>query len=368
MKAIKRKCPKCGESKVFRQDVSACAECLTAKSMRTAPSVSDREAHLRTEICRLQKDNEDLRKQRGFLRELTDQVTSAISSLEPPELLYRETKTSNSPLAAVINFSDWHIGEVIEADETEGFGRFNWAIAQERIASMTDSFLEQTKLFQTVFKIPNLYVLGLGDFVSGDIHGELLKTNEFPLPVQTAKAGFLFAEAVRKLSGHFKQTTVVEVGADNHGRLTAKPQFKQKAANNMSFLVYTIANARLEQLSNVAIDFPMGMRHLVNINGCKYLLEHGDTIKSWQGIPYMGMSRHMMKEGFKRMQTPLGFDYMVIGHFHVPALVEGKIIINGSLSGTSEFDHGCGRHSGPAQVSFLSHPKWGRFALTDWRA
>jgi hypothetical protein len=265
--------------------------------------------------------------------------------------------------------SDWHIGEVIEADETEGFGTFNWAIAQQRVDRITTKFLEQVEMFRASFNIPRLCILGLGDWVSGDIHSELLRTNEFPLPVQAANAGHLFAEAVIKLAPHFQHVKVVEVGADNHGRLQPKPQFKQKSANNMSFLVYTVANARLSALKNVDIEFPAGLRHVVNLDGVKYLAEHGDTIKSWQGIPYMGMSRHTLREGFKRMRRPeIAFDYLTLGHFHVPAIIEGGILVNGSLSGTSEFDHGVGRHSAPAQVSFLSHPRWGAFCWTAWRA
>ena len=324
--------------------------------------------HLRDEVKRVQKDNSRLRKQRGFLEEMTEQVTAAITAIDPVELTYKEVSSkTHSPVSAVLQLSDWHIGEVIAADETEGFGRFNWDIAQERVGFIADKFLDQITMFRASFDIPNLYIFGIGDFVSGDIHSELLKTNEFPLPVQAAKAGFLLGEMVAKLAPHFKQIVLVEVGADNHGRLQPKPQFKQKSANNMSFLVYTIANARLAALTNVTTVFPMGLRHIVDVGGIKFMVEHGDTIKSWQGIPYMGMSRHMLKEGFKRMGTLQGFDYVSLGHFHVPSIVEGKIIINGSLSGTSEFDHGCGRHAEPAQVSFLCHPKWGAFAWTAWK-
>jgi hypothetical protein len=40
--------------------------------------------------------------------------------------------------------------------------------------------------------------------------------------------------------------------------------------------------------------------------------------------------------------------------------------MNGSLSGTTEFDHSCGRHAAPAQTSFLVHPKYGIFDFVPW--
>src|SRR6266581_4307027 len=72
--------------------------------------------------------------------------------------------------------------------------------------------------------------------------------------------------------------------------------------------------------------------------------------------------------GFENYQKDVGFDYMSVGHWHVPGVVSGNILINGSLSGTDEFDHGCGRHAPPAQVSFLVHPKHKIFGWTAWNA
>jgi hypothetical protein len=52
-----------------------------------------------------------------------------------------------------------------------------------------------------------------------------------------------------------------------------------------------------------------------------------------------------------------GFHYWSTAHFHTPFFLENRHIGNGSLSGTSEFDHSQGRHAKPCQVAFLVHPK-----------
>lgn len=108
------------------------------------------------------------------------------------------------------------------------------------------------------------------------------------------------------------------------------------------------------------------MSHLATIANHKFLISHGDTIKSQLSIPYYGVARLLGREARRRMNTGLGFDFQLIGHFHVPAFVEGQTIINGSLSGTSEFDHSCGRHAGPQQVAFMIHPEHGLFNLTPF--
>jgi len=161
--------------------------------------------------------------------------------------------------------------------------------------------------------------------------------------------------------------------------LQPKPQFKQKATNNMSYVTYSMANALLRGHKNVFPYLAPGIKHIQPVNGVNFLIEHGDTVRAWMGIPAYGMERERGREAAKRMQAmmdeargfenykkDIGFDYVSCGHWHVPGVVSGNILINGSLTGTDEFDHGCGRHAPPAQVSFLIHPKYKLFNWTPW--
>jgi hypothetical protein len=205
-----------------------------------------------------------------------------------------------------------------------------------------------------------------GDYISGNLHPELLATNEFPLPVQTANAGTLLGEVFRILAGHFNTVVVWECGADNHGRLQPKPQFKQKAANSMSFLVHHIANAYASRCSNISFNISEGMKQIAAVNGKKFLLEHGDTLKAWNGLPFYAFAREVGREATRRMMTDKGFNFLQVAHFHTPCFIEGRILVNSSLSGTSEFDHGCGRHALPGQIAYMVHPKFGIFNFTPF--
>lgn len=67
------------------------------------------------------------------------------------------------------------------------------------------------------------------------------------------------------------------------------------------------------------------------------------------------------------MSNGKAFDYIAIGHFHVPGITE-SIVVNGSLSGTTELDHGLGRQSPPSQVMFMINPsKKVLFGYTPWQ-
>jgi predicted phosphodiesterase len=297
-----------------------------------------------------------------------------------PILPFKRGDKAEAEMAAVLQLSDWHVGERISRNETGGFGEYNWSIAQERAEYITDKFIGWLKSKQTLFNIPAVHILGLADWVSGDIHRELVSTNEFALPEQAVKSGELLARVVGKIAPHVPSIVLTEIEPDNHGRLNPKPQFKQKATNNMSFVTYAVANALLAKHGNIEIINNHRIRELVNVGGQKILCEHGDVVRSWQGVPYMGMMRHAGREANKhmraileqqrrelrRMKQEYGFDYVALGHFHVPNIIDNQIIVNGSLSGTSEFDEGVGRYAKPSQVSYVMHPKYGYFDFTPW--
>lgn len=322
----------------------------------------EREAALRATNKQLLRDNKRLTERLGDRREFFEQLIGQVVALEPyAQVKMNLADAAGSLVVPNLDLSDWHTGEVVQANETEGFNRFDWAILQAGVFGLVEDFLRWVEVQRHFYRIEECAITCKGDFVSGDIHPELLATNEFPLPQQTAKAGWLLGEVFRLLAGHFKRVTIWQNGADNHGRLQKKPQAKQKAANSMNYLVYTIANQAASRCSNVRIELCDGIKQLATIAGKRFLVEHGDTLKGWAGLPFYAFQREVGREAIRRMNTEKGFHYLSLAHFHTPYFLENRIIGNGSMSGTSEFDHACGRHSLPCQVAFLVHPRHGVF-------
>lgn len=315
----------------------------------------------------LNKNVKKLLEERGkdlaFIEDLKVAITPSVPYPDSPITPTEETKE----FSMAVLISDWHIGEVISAKETDGFGKFNYNIAIKRVNTLAEKIISSAEMYRkSGHAVNELHVLSLGDMVSGDIHPELQFTNEFPVPIAVEKAGELFAEFVRKLAPWFLKIVIWEISADNHGRLTKKNQWKQGGANNYTRLVHTIANGRLTEHKNVEIIVEEGVSALCSIQGVRILSTHGHQIKSQMGIPFYGFLRMKAKEAVRRMENNKGFDYVAIGHFHVPGWVE-DILVNGCLSGTSEFDHALGRQSKPSQVTFMINPrKKILFAFTAW--
>jgi predicted phosphodiesterase len=326
---------------------------------------SPENGRLKKQIRILEKERNKLIEQLLDKNEFAEQCAASVSALPAyPKFKYNRPSKVSVPISAVIMLSDWHIGEIIEANETEGFGKYNWNIAQNRAFSIVNDFIKFADVQRSAYNIQECRVLGLGDWVSGNIHQELENTNEFPLPEQSVKAGTLLGECIRRLSSHFNNVTIDAVGADNHGRIQHKPQAKQKSTNSMSFIVHEIAKQVTDNCDNVNWNIATGPKLLATINNWKFLCEHGDSIRGNMGIPFYGVARLVGKEAVRRMNTNQDFDFLAIGHFHTPNIIEGRSLINGSLSGTSEYDHTAGRHAAPSQVAFFVHPHHGIFNWT----
>lgn len=325
--------------------------------------------HFKAKAQSLETSVKSLLKERGKYKALVDDLKAAVVSLEPyPRVPIQIRKgVSNTPIAAVVKLSDWQIGEVIEENETEGFGVFNFSVAEARAFKMVKKVLDWVKMHRDAgYNLRTLHVFSEADLVSGNIHYELEVTNEFPVTVAAAKAGNLLAQVIAQFAPHFDEVIVWEMSADNHGRLTRKNQSKQGALNNYSYVAHVICNEILSKHENVTTRMGEGTKLLADVLGKKFLISHGHHIMGQMGIPYYGMERDRAREAMKRQHTDKNFDYISIGHWHVPAIIGQNILVNGSLTGTTEFDHMCGRHAKPSQVSFMVHPSYGIFNWTAW--
>lgn len=326
-------------------------------------------------IVKLENDNKKLRARVDELKlalgedeeyfEVLKQTVEAITPL--PMVPYKPPVGGgvNAELSAVMVFSDWHIGEYTDADEVEGFNSFSWAIAQKRVYYLTRKFINWIAVQRRAATINECVIICAGDLISGDIHQELQVTNEWPVPVQNVKCAFLLAKAVAQLAPHFEKVRVEFMTTDNHSRRTKKPQAKQAGLNSEAYTIAYLMKERLRDIDNVEMNIYTRIKQLVTIQGFPFLVEHGNSIRGWAGIPWYGADRSVSREAkARRMMPKKNFYKCLIGHFHQP-MKTPDYIVNGSLSGTSEFDHGQGRHADPCQIAFLVHPKYGDFNFNE---
>ena len=89
----------------------------------------------------------------------------------------------------------------------------------------------------------------------------------------------------------------------------------------------------------------------------KCLLNHGDNVMAWNGIPYYGLDRKFRK-GHELYNMVI--DYEFVGHFHTASNLADKVFINGCLPGGSELSiNKMSLNSRPSQKIFYFHPEHG---------
>lgn len=328
--------------------------------------------HWKRRAQQAEKAAERLMRDRATFSEIAKEVIHAVEAATPVRFEQKPSKTKGNPIAAVIKASDWQIGEVISAKETDGFGRFCYRMAEHRVAILQRKLIDWAEMHRRAgFQLDDLHIFSEADLVSGNIHYELEVTNEFPAPVAAVKAGMLMGAFAEILAQNFKRVHIHEVNHDNHGRFTRKNQAKQGGVNNWSYIAHTIANQHLAKYvadGRVITHLAESPKLIAEVMGKRFLLAHGHHIMGAMGIPYYGMERDKAREAVKRLHQPAAkqFHYISIGHWHVPSIISGNILVNGNLPGTTEFDHMQGRHASPSQVSFMVHPDHGLFNWTAW--
>jgi len=322
---------------------------------------------LRKQVRELTTKIDAIRTEEGRLTELFVHLGELIPSIEPTVPYYIPPKIKTkvaSPCSVVHHGTDWHYGACQDPDEVEGFGEFGPTLAEERVlVNLPPSLIDWVNIKRSNYRIDELVIPATGDMVSGDIQ-RLGVTNAFPTPVQAVKVGYLWGDFLALLAPHFETVRVEWVCADNHGRLTQKPQSKQEGLNTWNYVVGHIAQLRTEKLKNVIFNIYPLYQKVIAVQNMNYLCMHGHGIRGWAGFPYYGIERKAGREAIKRRKKPanLQFDKVLLGHFHAP-LNHPFFIIGGSLSGTDAYDHKEGRDADPCQTAWVVHPKHGEF---DW--
>jgi len=348
---------------------------MTQEGVLTAQEAADKEnpsietISLRAEVDRLKLDIKQIKKIAGDTTRFYDRIIEATTPVSPlPQVYSTKVNKNKSVLSALLHITDWHTDEIINPTEVDGFNAYNPDIQKQLLKVLLEKVIDYITLNRNLYVIDELVIVCTGDLISGDIHYELVATNADPVPVQVIHAAEHLAVLVGGLAPHFKKIRVEYIVPDNHSRRTQKFQFKQAAKNSDNYIVGYITKLFMSKHDNVEVNLHESLWKVVEVNGTQYLCSHGHTVRGWAGFPYYGIDRAVGKESKKRMNAPDNkkFDKILIGHYHAPCKMQDWII-GGSLSGTTEFDHGQGRHAQPMQTAWLVHKRYGEFNFTEFK-
>lgn len=301
--------------------------------------------------------------------ELQDRIKdlewAASASFHPSEWTLPHHPKKKREHMPVLLTSDFQVGEVIRAEETEAGYGYNTEIFRRRYRRMID-----TTIYLSIehsgkdWTYPGIIYERGGDTISGGIHDELRETDDLT-PIQACEVVFEEESAgIEKLAEAFGRVEVKTPGsAGNHDRNTLKPRTKLTSAHSYDRLIAYMLRRHFRNDKRVTFQTSESFDVYFPVYNKNILLTHGDRMGSRGGQGFVGPAATIMR-GVQKVimeQATLGrhVDSVHHGHFHYPMYLDW-VTSNGCMPGYSEFAKSNRmRPTPPQQYLTYYHPRRG---------
>ena len=145
---------------------------------------------------------------------------------------------SGSHATAVVLCSDWHWGENVTLEQTNGLNEFNPSNREKRALAFFSNVVRLVNIFQKDIAINSMVLALLGDFISNNIHEELQESNN-DLPIdEIISVQAVLASGIQYILDNTTLDLVITTATGNHGRTTKKTHFSTEAGNSLEYLMY----------------------------------------------------------------------------------------------------------------------------------
>lgn len=239
---------------------------------------------------------------------------------------------------AVLLLGDLHYFMVCD----NSVNKYNPEICKERLNKVIDDTIEKCLLHN----IDTCNVIGLGDWISGEIHSTVRLQNAENLVVQIIEVSELISEVLYKLSKHLPYVTLSMV-SDNHSRVYSNKDDNLNK-DNYTQIIKEFIKLRTKDISNfVVLDNTINHDEIaiVDIKGKNIIACHGDKIAT----------DNKCVEQLEN-STNVNADIIVFGHIHNPRFFTNancEIFVNGSLMGSDEYASNKKLFSKPSQTLLI---------------
>lgn len=310
---------------------------------------------LRAARRRLGKAEQEIEQLQRQIAHLTGGKATAIrATYKPTQGVEQHDRTGT----AVLLLSDLHLDEVVRPEEVGGYNRYDRATAERRLQRVMQHGLLLAKDYLN-FTWDGAVVIMAGDMVSGDIHEELVASNETSTLDTVVYWTPILAEWLRTWADAFGKLHVVGV-VGNHGRTTKHWQFKHTARTSYDWLLYQWVRDRLRDDPRFTWQIPDGADALLRVHNIRYLVTHGNAFRGGDGQvgPLGPVIRGHLRTLRREQVIGNGYDWMVMGHWHTYTHANG-VVINGSLKGLDEYAYQRRMVPEPPQQAFWVTTHWG---------
>jgi len=260
-----------------------------------------------------------------------------------------------SEATAFLIASDWHMEEEVKKEKVNSLNEFNLTIATQRAECFFKNGLKLVKMNAKEVTIKEVVVALLGDFISGNIHEELLETAQLqPMDAILFAQKHLIA-GIEYLLNNSSYNIVIPCVVGNHARITEKIHNSTEQENSLEYYMYKNIEQHFRGNKRVTFIIPNSDDCYLDVYKYKIRFVHGHQFKFNGGVG--GITIPLIK--WLNIQNSTIFaDYTILAHWHQN--FSGKnFICNGSLIGFNAYAKKFG-YEPPRQTFFLIDSRFGK--------
>jgi hypothetical protein len=308
----------------------------------------------------LLQENEELQRKLDVLTSLNE-TTPQTFHIQPYE------PSDESESTAVLVCSDWHSEEEVDPRKVNGVNEYNLDIFSDRAMKLFQRAGRMWYIGNKDTRIRSMIVGFLGDFISGNIHDDIIENNLSGMNEAILNAHEKLAGGLRYLLDNTDvEEFIVVCHSGNHGRLTKEQRIATEAQNSIEYTMYNYL--RREFANEPRVRFLISesyLSHVVLYDAYTIRFHHGHNIRYSGGVGgiYIPVNKKINEWNKSRIPgedgiliPPVALD--VFGHFH-QYIDAGNFVCNGSLIGYNPFAQAIGASvEPPQQAFFLINKRW----------
>lgn len=350
------RCAKHPSYKAHRAPTADCVQCREIWAKADSVSGDRAKARLSHERKHEKKKYRELLSQVERLERELEAVHQLGDAAETHIIRPRE-RSKTSEATAIVLASDWHYEERVLRQTVNNLNAYSLKIADRRIERFWQGVFRLWQITSRDVKIDNIVLALLGDFVSSNIHEELLETCQL-LPIEAALAvQERLIAGIDFLLARTPCTLVVPCHSGNHARLTKKQRHATESGNSLEWYLYHNLAHHFRNQKRVKFVISGGYHSYLKVYDFTLRFHHGHDIRFQGGVGGLYIPANKAIAQWNKARWA---DMDFFGHFH-QYRDASNFICNGSLIGFSPYALSIkGEYEPPRQVFCLLDKKRGK--------
>jgi len=242
----------------------------------------------------------------------------------------------------VVLLSDGHAGKITPT--------FDPDVYKQRMEGAFQHMMAITTLHRNMYPINELVIMILGDNSQGENPYQGSRVESIAMGARNQVKQLAVPAHVSFVMSARENFEIVRVHGvpGNHGRV----ELLAPETSNWDLMLYDSIKNIVGHYDGIEIETSEDWYQIVEVQGYRFFLWHGDKVRCQQGVPLMALAKrtdaYFIQYG--------GFHYAVNGHWHKRAYDEAKaaydVFMCGSLVSDDSWALGKGISSSPSQWTF----------------